>query len=512
MTKPKTDQPLAALDAEAAALAIVLDGRHQDAWAILAEKIPSPLDWFAQAHQVISIALADLSAAGAAINALAVAGWLESHAWGEVYDRIQACDTEAATDRRSPKRRPLEDGAPSYEDSALAAIGGHPRIGEIAGTFAHRDTLPALADRIAAHSVQRRALRLAQRLSDSLQLPSGARLAPKVIAEHIDALSAILAPTGGATSLQDGIDAALQRHDRLADKTAIVRSARWGIASLDDAAPLDPGTVWTLAAAPGAGKTSLMLHAVEATARSLGPGSVLVVSREMGAQELASVVISRALRIPRRNLDRGWLAVGQREQAEVVRAEAAAWNVAIHDAQECTSADVVRWATLRHRVTSGAVGLLVIDHIGILSPEYRNQKDYETISRATARMKSLARTLGIAVLMLCQMNRDGRKAERHHGQVQADPEPQLSDLRGSGTIEQDSDGVLFLYRPTPEITEPRQIVAKVAKHRAGPQARASLLFRAADGQRFEDLRSEEPDHQTRWERLAATPGENEGAL
>ena len=505
------DQP-ANLESERTALATIIQDRSPNAWQTLIDIIRTPLAFFNRDHQIIAISLQHLSADGNSLSATSVSEWLLAHSFGEVIDIIRTLNGETG-------RKPHQQvDAPKYEDSALAAI-GLSSLGELAGLFAPTAALSKTAKTIAAHHRQRKALAVATSLVDALREPSGVRKIDDLIDATMEKLISAVTPDRGVSSLTDGIDRKLTMHDDARDNPGVRRGALFGLPCLDQAVPLSPGTLTTIAARTGAGKTSLLLHILEATARHYGPGSVAFVSREMGAPEIASVILARHLRIPRGAVDRGGMTYGQREQADVIRREADKWNIWINDGMECTSQDACAWAQAHHRATGGRLALLAIDHLGILTGDHPKQTEYERTSKATGKFKALARVLQIPVVLLCQMSRDDKRATRgKDGNLLPDLEPQLLDLRGSGTIEQDSDQVLFLYRPTHEKLPNgvEQVTAKAAKVRAGPRSKVTLEWRPTQGQRFASLAGEQEqldhgqdDGPTRAERIAAPPSDFE---
>lgn len=492
--------------AERQALAVLLDGRNPTAWPILIDIIRTPLAFYGRNERVIAIACEGLFTEGGLISAPTVADWLSNYTWGDITERMHELEQKAA---RKTKAREI-----NHDESALNEIGGHPYVANVGSEFAPFAGLKRYAQTIADHHRQRQAMETASVFLDELKKQSGGKKSKELITGAISKLSDIESPDAGITTLADGAQTALQRHDDVRDRKASIRPALFGIRSLDEAMPLDPGTMTTLAAATGAGKTSLLLHVIEATARAYGPGSVALVSREMGVRELASVLIARHLHVPRKAIDRGHLMSGQREQADVIRKEIETWNAWIRDGMDCTAADAIGWARTLKRSTGGKLALLAVDHIGIISKAHKSQDNYSKVAEATGLFKSIARVLDIPVLLLAQMNRAGTKVERtKSGQTKPDPEPQLSDLKDSSTIEHDSDNVLFLYRPT---ADRGQVTAKVAKCRAGAQTRISLEFLAAEGQKFIDAVRD--DHQqrlptgnptTRADRLASDPNQDE---
>lgn len=85
------------------------------------------------------------------------------------------------------------------------------------------------------------------------------------------------------------------------------------------------------------------------------------------------------------------------------------------------------------------LGLVVIDHLGLVMPENASEKRYESMTKATHRLKQIANATGIPILALCQLSRAGVGT--------ADKKPTMDTLRDSGAIEEDSDVVILLHRP-----------------------------------------------------------------
>jgi len=143
------------------------------------------------------------------------------------------------------------------------------------------------------------------------------------------------------------------------------------------------------------------------------------------------------------------------------------------------------------------VNMIVVDHLGLMSTDTRMENRVQEISYITRSLKGLARDLKIPVLAVSQLSRASEVRTSHR--------PQLSDLRDSGSIEQDADLVLFIYRedyyyPTeddwqkvfPDKEYPAGIAnIIVAKHRNGPMGEIPLRF-VPRYSRFENLANQEP--------------------
>ena len=127
------------------------------------------------------------------------------------------------------------------------------------------------------------------------------------------------------------------------------------------------------------------------------------------------------------------------------------------------------------------LGLVVVDYLGLLDSENRSASIYERVPANSNALKRLARSLGVPVLCLAQLNRASEQ--------RADKRPTMADLRDSGAIEQDADGVLLLHRPAiyfPQEQKPKPwdgelLELDVAKNRHGPTGNINLTFYGRNG-------------------------------
>jgi len=126
----------------------------------------------------------------------------------------------------------------------------------------------------------------------------------------------------------------------------------------------------------------------------------------------------------------------------------------------------------RRLKSANNLGLIIVDYLQLM--QGRNQENrVQEVSDISRGLKSLARELQIPVIACSQLSREPEKRTDHR--------PQLSDLRESGTLEQDSDLVLFIYRErfyNDNVAEDRRNIAEIiiAKHRNGPTGKFELLF------------------------------------
>lgn len=470
------------LEVEKAVLAVLLDGRHLTAWDIALEVIQTPIAFSVRDHRIVFLGCLQLAAEGTRIDAQAVAQCLSAMEFGTAVDRLRAMEG------LSGKLPPLGDHERcGYEDSALAAIGGFNAISDMATVFSPAAGLERNCRILAEHHRQRRMIEAFAAGLDRLRKPQGVKEVDAVVD---DTLNRCLAQTSAGGTAFISAAEALADHDAVARGDVPQSQVRFGIPELDEVISPRPGELWTLAANTGCGKTSLLLHALTATAEAQGPGSVAICSQEMGRKELAQIYIARRLRIARKIVRDGGLTQGQRDLANEVEAWLEPLKIAIRDSGTSTVKDVCAWAQARKRLCPN-LALIAVDYLGLLKPTNPRQDERAKLVEATGALKQLARSLNVAVLLLAQMSNEARKQERNRdGTLKRPPEPQTTDLKGSGSIGDDSDGVMFLWRPTDELWD---IELKVTKCRADALPRVRLRWTPWEGQRFSAMNPREPD-------------------
>ena len=125
----------------------------------------------------------------------------------------------------------------------------------------------------------------------------------------------------------------------------------------------------------------------------------------------------------------------------------------------------------RLQAEHGNLGLLVIDYLQLMQPRTPSESMVQQITEISRSLKGLARELDVPVVAISQLS---RAVEQRHP-----PVPRLSDLRESGSIEQDADVVMLIYREDryrENSSRPNQADIIVAKHRNGPLGKVSLYF------------------------------------
>jgi replicative DNA helicase len=374
-----------------------------------------------------------------------------------------------------------------YDQSALAAIGGYNAVApsedtqlRISGQFSGSpQTLRGLVERDEAVDL----LRDVARQIKQCDLRTGPS---EVLAQGIGRITQLVGQGNRARGIGDCLISALETAKRRADDRSQSQQsdATWGIPQLDLICPFRPGRLYVLSAPPSAGKSSLALQAATATSLACGRHGVAIVSKEMPGEELSLIMAARELGIAVDSIE-NWTETARRREADL-RALAAKWQasegILVRDttgSEPLTAQSITGWLRTRQMVTQNRMALAVIDHLHILDGK-PNQREYDKLTEATGVLKQAAMALRIPILLLAQQSREGRKADRNsRGEVTTVPEPRIEDMRGSGSIEQDADAIIFMHFPgLYGDKQATQLSGKVivAKQRNGPKGEIDVVF------------------------------------
>jgi replicative DNA helicase len=353
------------------------------------------------------------------------------------------------------------NGASGYR-LLLGALGSHAdmRLGEIdlreylARLLGNATTVvnaPDYAREVADTAARRRMAAAAFRVLDQIAGGTASTVdTNELAAEAIDALDQIVQSRARTStprlSMGEASDEALASVQTARNSGSKLAGATWGIPAIDrDTLGLVPGELVIVAGRPGMGKTAFATAVASKTANA-GNG-VYLVSLEMTAAPIALRALCAVATDSGRPI--AYLAAGKGlvddEQFErLLRAEAHLAKLPIEIEQEAgltLSQIAARARHVRKQLERAGhrLDVVIIDHLGLIrsSDRYSGSKVNE-VGEITAGLKVLAKNLGVCIVALCQLNRavEGREDKR----------PQLSDLRDSGTIEQDADVVIGLFR------------------------------------------------------------------
>ncbi len=224
-----------------------------------------------------------------------------------------------------------------------------------------------------------------------------------------------------------------------------------------------------LAARPSVGKTALALNIAVNAAKRYGQ-RVAFFSLEMSGEQLVQRLLAAETGIDQQRLRLGQ--INEEEWPLLLEAAQVLSNTLLFiDDTPALSAMELRTKARRVHAEHG-LDLIIVDYLQLMRGDVRSENRVQEISYISRALKGLARELNVPVLALSQLSRAV--------EARTDKRPVLSDLRESGSIEQDADIVMFIYREEmyDEDTE-RQNIADiiVAKHRNGPTGVVSLYFK-----------------------------------
>lgn len=225
-----------------------------------------------------------------------------------------------------------------------------------------------------------------------------------------------------------------------------------GIPELDRSIDgVSPGEVCVVAARPSHGKTAFAMQWVDSAARSGSP--CLLISEEMSRRELGKRALLHISNIEFENWDKS-------EDRLLADIEAHYANRSqVFGLESVQNIEAVE-RLIDQYVRMHDVGVVAVDYLQLLSSDHGSR--YDSVTDISRRLKQCATRNNVALIVLCQLNREIEKRDGH--------EPKLSDLRESGQIEQDADTVLMLQWPTKydDRADPSEYRVYCSKRRNGP--------------------------------------------
>ncbi|OIO87394.1 MAG: replicative DNA helicase [Anaerolineae bacterium CG2_30_57_67] len=229
---------------------------------------------------------------------------------------------------------------------------------------------------------------------------------------------------------------------------------------------LQPSDLLIVAGRPGQGKTAWMLT-VANNAALHHRKRVAVFSLEMSNEQVVQRLIAQNTGIDSQKLRTGKLSPDDLDLFNHAIEVLGDTHIFLDDTPSLTPLQL-RTKCRRLHMEFG-LDLVILDYIQLMSSETRNDNRTQEVSYISRALKQLARELDVPILAAAQLSRAVEQ--------RADKEPQLSDLRESGSLEQDADIVMFIYRDEKETTMQNVTHLKVAKHRNGPVGSIDLIFR-----------------------------------
>jgi replicative DNA helicase len=257
--------------------------------------------------------------------------------------------------------------------------------------------------------------------------------------------------------------------DQLSQSKELVTGLPTGFVDIDERTTgLQKGDLIIVAARPAMGKTSFCLNIAQAATQRTGE-TVGVFSLEMSKEQLVLRMLCAEARVDAHKLRTGHLQ--EKDWARLANAYAtlSGARIFIDDSASLTPLEVR--AKCRRLKAEHGLGLVIVDYMQLMNAGGRIENRQQEIATISRSLKGLAKELQCPVIALSQLSRAP--------EARTEKRPQLSDLRESGSIEQDADIVMFIfreevYKPTPENTGLAEII--IAKQRNGPIGTTDLVF------------------------------------
>lgn len=275
------------------------------------------------------------------------------------------------------------------------------------------------------------------------------------------------------TAVKASLEEAFDRIDRLTNQKGEPRGVQTGFLDLDNIlAGFQKSDLIILAARPSLGKTSLALDIARNAALQKG-AKVGIFSIEMSREQLVDRLISSQSDVNLWKIRTGNLSsTGEDNDFMRIQNALGVLSEASIFIDDTPSPTVIHMRAMARRLQSEhGLDLIIVDYLQLMQPRSGTDNIVQQVTEISRALKALARELNVPVLALSQLS---RAVEQRSPQI-----PRLSDLRESGSLEQDSDVVMFIYREDRDKQDSdKKNIAEihVAKHRNGPLGKVSLYF------------------------------------
>lgn len=270
-------------------------------------------------------------------------------------------------------------------------------------------------------------------------------------------------------SIKDTLNTAWERIEKLHEKPGELRGVPTGFSALDSMlAGFQNSDLIILAARPSMGKTTLALDIARMTSTKHGT-PVGIFSLEMDSQQLVDRMLAAESRVNAWNLRTGKLSTDNEFSRLRDSLDKLSKAPIYIDDQSSNSITKMRSFARRLKAEHG-LGLIIVDYLQLMTTNKNYDSMVNQVTEISRSLKGLARDLNVPVLALSQLS---RAIESRGGR------PRLSDLRDSGSIEQDADVVMFIHRDdkyNENSDKPNIAEIMIEKHRNGPVGKVELYF------------------------------------
>jgi replicative DNA helicase len=380
---------------------------------------------------------------------------------------------------------PILIGEELKKDASIESIGGVATITNLTYGLPHFTDLTDYIKVVRDKAVMRSLIRTCNEItSEALEEQDDA----EVVLDHAEQMIFTLAEMKerqGFSRIQPIAENVFQKIREYAhhDSRALTGLAT-GFRDLDQlTSGLQPSDLIIVAARPSMGKTALCLNIAQRAAVNEN-AVVAVFSLEMSKEQLVMRMLSAQSSVDARNLRNGMLSKSDWARLAEGIGTLAATRIFIDDTAGINVLEM-RAKLRRLAAEQKQLDLIMVDYLQLMSGARRNENRQQEVSQISRDLKSLAKEFGVPVIALSQLSRAP--------EARNPPKPMMSDLRESGSIEQDADVVAFIYRQDyyakspDDVPEDQSNIAEliIAKQRDGPTDTINLAF-LKQFTRFED--------------------------
>ncbi|WP_028273982.1 replicative DNA helicase [Atopococcus tabaci] len=406
---------------------------------VAAMEFIEPRDFYRRSHQLIFQAMVELNERNEAIDVVTITNTLENkHQLEDVGGMPYLADLAVSV----PTAANMEYYAKIVEEKAILRRLIHAATDIAAKGYEEADDVPFILD-----EAERSILEVSEKRNRA-----------------------------GFTPISEVLNRSIAQIDQLYQNDEEITGLSTGYKALDEiTAGLHPDELIILAARPGVGKTAFALNVCQNIGTKTDE-SVAIFSLEMSAEQLVNRMLCAEGSIHASNLRTGSLTEEEWQSLIVAMGSLSRANIYIDDTPGIRTAEI-RAKCRRLKQERGSIGLIVIDYLQLIEGSGRESRQQE-VSEISRQLKKLAKELSCPVIALSQLSRSVEQRQ--------DKRPILSDLRESGSIEQDADIVGFLYREDyyrkeegeeeEEVADDNVVEVIIEKNRSGARGTVKLLF------------------------------------
>lgn len=415
-----------------------------EAWDQVADRV-GPEDFYRREHRAIFEAVAELAQEGKPFDVVTLAEELERH-------------------------------------KGLDGIGGMSYLGALAKDTPSAANIQAYADIVREHSVVRQLIRVGTEIADSGFRPEGRQSAELLDVAERKVFDIAEQRSRGGDGFQPAkklVTKALDRIETLFQQEDAITGVSTGFADFDEmTSGLQPSDLVIVAGRPSMGKTTFAMNIAENVAlKTRKP--VAVFSMEMPGEQLAMRMMASLGRVDQQRVRTGKLLEDEWPRLTSAVSLLAEAPLYVDDTPSLSPTELRARARRLSRECKSKLGLIVLDYLQLMQAPGMGENRTTEISAISRSLKSLAKELDVPVVALSQLNRNLEQRPNKR--------PVMSDLRESGSIEQDADVVIFLSKDVHSEEEAtNEVRLIVAKQRSGPTGDFVLGYRG-EYTRFNEL-------------------------